>query len=128
MPGRAAQGRAKLGVSYLFLSCFRRHGPPDPRARASAARAPNSVCQGSHRPYTAMVKLNRNHLRLAAISALLLAGVGCSGINASHSISPASFFLPGFSAAPAAEPTNQTAAHQPLPALPGAVPIGFPSE
>ena len=28
--------------------------------------------------------------------AVLLAGSGCGGITASHSISPATFFLPGF--------------------------------
>ena len=28
-------------------------------------------------------------------AAVLLLGAGCSGINASHSVSPASFFLPG---------------------------------
>lgn len=30
-----------------------------------------------------------------AISALLVAGVGCGGISASHSVSPIDFFLPG---------------------------------
>jgi len=34
-------------------------------------------------------------LLLAAIPAVALLGSGCSGINASQSISPASFFLPG---------------------------------
>jgi hypothetical protein len=29
------------------------------------------------------------------MSALALAGAGCSGINTSQSVSPASFFLPG---------------------------------
>jgi hypothetical protein len=41
------------------------------------------------------VKLNRK-----AVLALILAGIagfgaGCSGINASHSVSPASFLIPG---------------------------------
>jgi len=34
-------------------------------------------------------------LLLVAIAALALASGGCSGINASRSFSPASFFLPG---------------------------------
>jgi len=51
------------------------------------------------------------------LSGLLCVATGCSGINASHSVSPASFFLPGLiraepdappapagSPAPAAEP------------------------
>jgi len=33
--------------------------------------------------------------RFVACAALLALGAGCSGINASHGISPASFFLPG---------------------------------
>lgn len=53
--------------------------------------------------------------RLAAISALLLLtvlwGSGCSGINASGSVSPATFLLPGLgqtepAAAPVAEPVS----------------------
>jgi len=35
-----------------------------------------------------------NIVRLAFL-VLPLLGAGCSGINASHSVSPASFFLPG---------------------------------
>ena len=34
-------------------------------------------------------------MRLAMIPALLLLGIGCSGVNSSHSISPASFLIPG---------------------------------
>lgn len=32
---------------------------------------------------------------LVALAAVTIGLTGCSGINASHSISPASFFLPG---------------------------------
>jgi hypothetical protein len=32
---------------------------------------------------------------LAFVPAVVLLGTGCSGINASHSISPATFLLPG---------------------------------
>jgi hypothetical protein len=41
------------------------------------------------------VRLNWNFLCLALLAGLALTGAGCSGINAGHSVSPASFFLPG---------------------------------
>jgi hypothetical protein len=41
------------------------------------------------------VKLDRKLAVLAFSPALLLLASGCGGINASRSISPASFFLPG---------------------------------
>jgi hypothetical protein len=41
------------------------------------------------------VRLSWNFLRLTLLAVLPLAGAGCSGINASQSVSPASFFLPG---------------------------------
>ncbi len=34
-------------------------------------------------------------ISLAALAVAMIALTGCSGINASHSVSPASFFLPG---------------------------------
>jgi hypothetical protein len=59
-------------------------------------------------------------LASVALAAALLLGTGCSGINASRSVSPASFFLPGLmQAKPPAEPA--------LPAgttpVPGADPV-----
>src|SRR5437867_1447374 len=55
-----------------------------------------SCCHHVHPPYTPLVRFNWNSFQLAIIpvSALLL-GTGCSGINASGSVSPATFFLPG---------------------------------
>jgi len=55
------------------------------------------------------VRINWNFLRLALLAALPLAGAGCGGINASQSVSPASFFLPGLlkNDAPA-KPTDLT--------------------
>jgi hypothetical protein len=41
------------------------------------------------------VRLSWKFLWLSLFAALPLAGAGCSGINASQSVSPASFFLPG---------------------------------
>jgi hypothetical protein len=42
------------------------------------------------------VRLNWKLLRLSAcVSALLLLGVGCSGINVTKGVSPATFLLPG---------------------------------
>ncbi len=49
-------------------------------------------------PYASIlaeVTVNWNMLFLALALAAALAGSGCSGINASGSVSPASFFLPG---------------------------------
>ena len=45
--------------------------------------------------YTRQVRLSWNFLRLALLAALPLVGAGCSGVNTSQSVSPASFFLPG---------------------------------
>jgi hypothetical protein len=45
--------------------------------------------------YTGQVRLNWNFLCLSMLAALALASAGCSGINSSQSVSPASFFLPG---------------------------------
>jgi hypothetical protein len=42
------------------------------------------------------VRFNWKLLRLAIIPALGLLSTGCSGINASGSVSPATFLLPGF--------------------------------
>jgi hypothetical protein len=41
------------------------------------------------------VRLNWKILRIAACIALVSLGAGCSGINVSKSISPATFLLPG---------------------------------
>jgi hypothetical protein len=41
------------------------------------------------------VSLNWKFLRLAVIPAFLLVVAGCSGINTTHSVSPATFLLPG---------------------------------
>jgi hypothetical protein len=43
---------------------------------------------------------------MAMLSAVALLGAGCGGINASQSISPASFFLPGLLKACPPCPTN----------------------
>jgi len=43
------------------------------------------------------VQLNRKTALLATLlPAAVLLGAGCSGINTSHSVSPATFLLPGF--------------------------------
>lgn len=41
------------------------------------------------------VKLNRKAVLALILAGLVWAGTGCSGINASHSVSPASFLIPG---------------------------------
>jgi hypothetical protein len=45
--------------------------------------------------YTRQVRIKWKFLWLAVPSALALFGAGCSGINASDSVSPIDFFLPG---------------------------------
>jgi len=53
------------------------------------------------------VKLDGKHFWLALVLALVALGAGCSGINASQSVSPASFFLPGLGqAAPLQAPVK----------------------
>jgi len=52
----------------------------------------------------------RQLLWLAFPSVLLLMGAGCSGINMSHSVSPATFFMPGVMRAdPPPNPPEQAA-------------------
>ena len=72
--------------------------------------------RGCHRvglTYTGQVRINRNLPALAMLMVLALCSTGCGGINASQSVSPASFFLPGIlkadlpsTNAPAALPDN----------------------
>jgi hypothetical protein len=55
---------------------------------------------------------------LAILALALAAGTGCGGINASGSVSPASFFLPGFfGKAPVSKPAPGSMA-KPIPAVP----------
>jgi hypothetical protein len=41
------------------------------------------------------VKVIRFSVQLAFVSAVIFLGTGCGGINASHSVSPLNFILPG---------------------------------
>lgn len=62
--------------------------------------------------YTRQVRLKWKFLWLTLLAALPLVVEGCGGINASKSVSPASFFLPGLLQAtppPAIEYTNLVA-------------------
>jgi hypothetical protein len=52
------------------------------------------------------VKLNRKHKTFASAMVIILLGAGCGGINASHSVSPASFFLPGLLQADPKQPST----------------------
>jgi hypothetical protein len=45
--------------------------------------------------YICHVNLKWNLLRVSVLIGLAALGIGCGGLNASHSVSPASFFLPG---------------------------------
>ncbi len=65
--------------------------------------------------YCFFVRLNWKFLRLAALPVLLMLVAGCSGIRASGSASPASFFLPGLLQAdpPPADPDRALPADEP---------------
>jgi hypothetical protein len=59
------------------------------------------------------VQLNPKTTLLAALLPIVvLLGAGCSGINTSHSVSPATFLIPGFfgQAQPQPAPSAETAA------------------
>jgi hypothetical protein len=53
------------------------------------------------------VKLDGKLFWLTLCPALVVLGAGCSGINASQSVSPASFFLPGLGQAPPLQVPNK---------------------
>jgi len=60
------------------------------------------------------VKSHGKYWILIACAAIAVLGAGCSGINSTHSVSPASFFLPGLmKAEPKPVPVDPT-----LPAVP----------
>ena len=52
-------------------------------------------CQHAIPTYSAHVSLVRTILWLALMAGVITLGTGCSSLNASHSISPATFLLPG---------------------------------
>jgi hypothetical protein len=56
------------------------------------------------------VRLKWRFLCLAIPASLALLGAGCGGINASQSVSPASFFLPGIMKADPPVATNSLVA------------------
>jgi hypothetical protein len=49
-------------------------------------------------------------LRWALLASVVAGGAGCGGLNASHSISPASFFLPGLLKADPPKPPPEPSA------------------
>ena len=79
---------AQRGAGARHESSLRRQTFPRPRPRISC-------CHHVDLTYSGGVKREWRPLWLAIIPALMLLCSGCSGINASHSISPASFLLPG---------------------------------
>jgi hypothetical protein len=62
------------------------------------------------------VTAKRKSIRVLALAALAVLAAGCGGINARHSISPASFLLPGLLKAD--PPPAQTAPADADPTLP----------
>jgi hypothetical protein len=54
---------------------------------------------------------------LGALVALIWLNTGCSGVNASHSVSPASFFLPGLMQVKPPPPPEPPPAPTPEPTL-----------
>jgi hypothetical protein len=71
----------------------------------------------------APVKRKWQPFRLALVALLLALGAGCGGIRASHSISPASFFLPGLGKAEPATPDPIQNSIQTTDQIPASVPI-----
>jgi len=65
--------------------------------------------------------LQRKKLGLFVGAALLALTAGCSGIHASHSVSPASFFLPGLLKADPPPTTNDVT----LPVAPAVRPVAL---
>jgi hypothetical protein len=68
--------------------------------------------------YNRLVRLKRNLLQLAMLAAIVVCAAGCAGINASKSVSPIDFFLPGIGSFLKADPacTNAPAAFPMIPA------------
>jgi hypothetical protein len=61
------------------------------------------------------VTLQRKTFRLVVGAALSVLTAGCSGINTTHSVSPASFFLPGLMQAdPPPAPNDVTRPEMPV--------------
>jgi hypothetical protein len=54
------------------------------------------------------VQLKCHSIWLALLALLSVIGAGCSGINASHSVSPATFLLPGLGRVEPANPSQDT--------------------
>jgi hypothetical protein len=67
-------------------------------------RPGNTYCHDNGRFYTASVQLFWKSPLLILTAAFALVGAGCSGINHTQSVSPATFLLPGFFGQ--AEPTT----------------------
>ena len=55
----------------------------------------NRVAKSFIASIVAPMKWDWKCIRLLALLAVVACGAGCGGIRASHSVSPASFFLPG---------------------------------
>jgi len=76
-------------------------------------------CEQVHPIYTGpSVTAKQKTIRVLALAALAVLAAGCSGINASHSISPATFLLPGLLKAD--PPPSQNAPADADPTLPEA--------
>lgn len=41
------------------------------------------------------MRFHWSHLGIFVVACLLVAGSGCSGVNSTHSVSPATFLIPG---------------------------------
>jgi hypothetical protein len=99
--------------------CCPTKAPQKKAARCQAAQATIMYCQHVRPTYTPdSVTFHWKSCRFVTCAALLAFGAGCSGINSRHSVSPASFFLPGLLKA---DPPEQV---QPL--LPGERPMPAP--
>jgi hypothetical protein len=66
-------------------------------------RGNNALRRSRHDLYCALVKLNWK-VAVILLPSVALLGTGCSGINTSHSVSPATFLIPGLLKAEPARP------------------------
>lgn len=100
---RAVKFRFRAGGENFILRLARKNDSgrgenKNRRRKFTFGFAPDPGIKSCHRAvlfYTQLVRLNWNFLCLAMFVALALFSAGCGGINASQSVSPASFFLPG---------------------------------